>query len=460
MLPVMALVLVSSLFLSGCGLKSGPPIQPYSVKLEVWGVVDDTDAYKEIFGQYKGINPYVREINYRKMSPETYKEDLVSALASGNGPDVFMIRNAWRSSFEDKIVPMPKAEGSEKFFQDSFVDVASSDLMKDGTIYGVPMSVDSLGLYYNKDIFNAAGIVNPPATWEEVQSDLNKLNHIDRLGNITQSAIALGTAYNVNRSADILTLLMLQNGSGIGNAMNGKFSLNDGGSAKAFSFYTQFSDIKSGAYTWNPRLHYSIDAFYEGTLGMMIDYSWRYDELKKKNAKFNFAVAPLPQFAGTAPVNYANYWSFVVAKNKTLIDPTEQQANTSVDLVKRNTVRIHESWQLLRYMAFPHKDNLFTLKNALSGTTKTVTLTFDPTKKYLENTRRPAARRDLIEAEKSDVALSPFAFGNLIAKNGYQGNPEGMSTIITEMIDSVNKGERTIDGALSLISQRVGVLNR
>ncbi|PJB99948.1 MAG: hypothetical protein CO075_03195 [Candidatus Moranbacteria bacterium CG_4_9_14_0_8_um_filter_41_43] len=111
-------------------------------------------------------------------------------------------------------------------------------------------------------------------------------------------------------------------------------------------------------------------------------------------------------------------------------------------------------------MAFPHKDNLFTLKNALSGTTKTVTLTFDPTKKYLENTRRPAARRDLIEAEKSDVALSPFAFGNLIAKNGYQGNPEGMSTIITEMIDSVNKGERTIDGALSLISQRVGVLNR
>lgn len=456
----MMLVLMSSIFLSGCGFKNTSSVQSYSTTLEVWGVMDDTDAYREIFSQYKSINPYVKGLTYRKLSPETYKEDLINALASGNGPDIFMIRNAWRSSFEDKIVPMPKIDGGEKFFRDSFVDVASENLIKNGIIYSLPLSVDSLGLYYNKDIFNASGITNPPATWEEVLSDLNKLNRIDRFGNITQSAIALGTAYNINRPADILTLLMLQKGSGIGNTTNGKFSLNGSGSKEAFSFYTQFSDIGSGNYTWNPRLHYSIDAFYEGTLAMMIDYSWRYEELKKKNAKFNFAVAPLPQFTGGTPVNYANYWTFVVAKNKTIIDPQETQKSSSVDLVKRNDVRIHESWQFLRYMAFPHKDNLFTLQNALSGTTKTVTLTIDPAKKYLENTKRPAARRDLIDIQKGDIALAPFVVGNLIAKNGYQGDPEGLTSIITEMIDAVNKGERTIDSALGLMIQRASVLGR
>ncbi len=454
------IVIIGSVFLSGCGFKSAPPAQPYSMKLEVWGVVDDSEAYSQIFGQYKSINPYIKEITYRKLDPITYKEDLLNALASGTGPDIFMIRNAWRSSFEDKIVPAPQEEGFEKFFRDSLVDVASDDMIKNGTIYGVPLSVDSLGLYYNKDIFNASGIVNPPTTWEELLTYLNKLNRIDGLGNITQSAIALGTTYNVNRSADILTMLMLQNGSEIGNASDGTFSLNDNGNIRAFSFYTQFSDIRSRVYSWNPRLHYSIDAFYEGTLAMMIDYSWRYEEIKKKNAKLNFAVAPLPQFADTHPVNYANYWSFVVAKNKTIADQKEAQAGTSVDVVKRNAVRIQEAWQFLRYVAFPHKDNLFTLRNALTGNTKTVTLTFDPTEKYLEVTKRPSARRDLIEKQKKSVSLAPFAIGNLIAKNGYQGNPEGLTSILIEMIDSVNKGEKTIESALNVLSQRARVLVR
>lgn len=460
-LSSLALIAVSVVFLSGCSLKSAPP-EGYKVKLEVWGVVDDTDAYSELFSQYKKINPYVSEIIYRKLPAETYKEDVINALASGNGPDVFMIRNAWRGAFEDKIVPMPDSAAAEKFYRDSFVDVVSQDFIKDGQIYGAPLSVDSLGLYYNKDLFNAAGITSPPATWEEVLGDLSKLNHIDQLGNINQSAIALGTAYNVNRSSDILMALLLQMGAGREKANESQMNFADMNGRKALEFYNQFSDINSASYSWNPRLHYSIDAFFEGTLGMMFNYSWRYAELQKKNAKLNFGVAPLPQFAGMASVNFANYWGFVVAKNKTIVpDAQPSTANTApVDLVKQNALRIHESWQLIRYLTFQHANNSMTLQNGLTKATATFPLTTDPAKKYLEKTNKPAARRDLIEEQKNDIALAPFAVGNLIAKNGYQGNPEGAETTLAEMIDAVNKGEKTIDNALQVAVRRINTLVR
>lgn len=457
---LLALIVCGAVVLSGCSLKGSAP-EGYKVKLEVWGVIDDTDAYAELFSEYRKLDPYATEIVYRKLQPETYREDLINALASGKGPDIFMIRNAWRGAFEDKIVPMPNSGEAEKFYRDSLADVAASDFIKDGQIYGIPLSIDSLGLYYNKDLFNAAGITKPPTTWEELINTANQLNRIDQLGNITQSAVALGTAYNINRSSDILMALMLQLGSDIGKANAGRVSLSDEKSKQALEFYNQFSSIRSANYSWNPRMHYSIDAFTEGTLGMMFNYSWRYAELQKKNAKLNFAVAPLPQFSGTTlPANYANYWGFVVSKNKETLPDTQSEEGVSVDPLLQNTLRIHEAWQLIRYMAFPHADNIMTLQNGLTQTTKNVVLTFDPAKKYLERTNKPAARRDLIEEQKGNIKLAPFATGNLIAKNWYQGNPEAVEALFAEMIDSVNTGSKTVSEALQIGSTRINVLGR
>lgn len=458
----MVSIVFGALLLSGCGFKDTAP-EKYQVKLEVWGVFDDSDAYAEIFNEYRAINPYVIEINYRKLPIETYKEDLLNALAAGKGPDIFMIRNAWRGSFEDKIVPAPEYMLSEKQYQDAFVDVVAKDFTKDGKIYGVPLSADSLGLYYNKDLFNAAGIASPPTTWEELLDDVQRLNRIDGLGNINQSAAALGTAYNINRSTDILMALMLQAGSGIGQSGTGRIEFTDENSRKALEFYTQFARIGSNFYSWNPRLHYSIDAFYEGTLGMMVNYSWQSATIRQKNAKLNFGVAPLPQFVGTTPVNFANYWGFAVAKNKSTEDTGAQAAQQGApkpDPEKQNYLRVHEAWQFLKYLSFPHPGDKVTLQNGITGTTGDFPLSSDPTKRYLDKTDKPAARRDLIEGQKNDVWMSPFALGNLIAKNWYQGNPEAVETVFAEMIDAVNKGEKNTYDALTTATNRVNVLSR
>lgn len=454
----MLLVAFSGVLLSGCGFKSSPS-QTYQVKLEVWGILD-SDAYNEVFAQYRKINPYVTDIIYRRLPLETYKADLLDALASGNGPDIFMMRNSWRGAFEDKILPMPDSAAAEKFYRDSFVDVVSSDFIKEGNIYAAPLSVDSLALYYNKDLFNAAGITNPPSTWEELLGDISKLNRIDQFGVINQSAIALGTAKNINRSTDVLTAIMFQMGSDISRSIDtGRASFSDEKSRKALEFYTQFANINSSFYSWNPRVHYSIDAFSENTLAMMINYSWKYAEIKQKNAKLNFAVAPLPQFSDTAPVNFSNYWGLAVTKNKAVSTSTSASAGTVSSDPAKSDLRVREAWQLIRYMTFPHSGNTITLQNSLTGTTKDFPLSFDPAKRFLEITNQPAARRDLIEWQKSSVVLAPFATGNLIAKNWYQGNPEAMETVFADMIENVNNKEKTPSDALLTAVNRVNALS-
>lgn len=440
--------------LGGCSLKGTPP-EAYTVDLEVWGVFDDSDAYQAMFAEYKKINPYVGEIKYRKLQPENYEEELLQALAANKGPDIFMLRNAWVANFQDKIEPAPE-KYLEKTYREAFVDVAVGDFVgSDHKIYGAPLSVDSLALYYNKDLFNAAGIAAPPATWEEVVTDTQRLTRLGLGGAFDQSGIALGTATNINRSTDILAAMMFQ--LGVEPNEPSRVNLTDDKTRKALEFYTSFANLQAPQYSWNSGQHYSIDAFYEGKLAMMINYSWQYPVIKQKNAKLNIGVAPLPQFGQGVESNVANYWGYAVVKNKTYVAKDTSKADTMTQ-AKYDALRRHESWQLLRFMAYPQPNKTITLENGLTGTTKDFPLAIDPAATYLEKTNKPAARRDLISAQQQDVVLGPFASGNLLAKHWPQADVDKAETILAEMIESVTRGERTIYDALNIATNRLRVL--
>lgn len=451
-------VMFAAVSLAGCGKESAPP---YSIDLEIWSPFDESDAYRQILGPYQDVNDaHIGDVAFRKKTEETYREDLLAAFAEGNGPDVFLIRNAWLSQFERLIEPVPDAIVTEKEFRDAFVDAAIDDLVVDGRIYGVPMAVDSLALYYNKDLMNAAGIASPPSTWEEFLRDTRLLNRIDYNGNITQSAIAMGTTKNINRSTDILLALAWQQGlrpSRKGLSDDVPFS--DAAMKEAVEFYTQFAKTGSPYYSWNSNQHYSIDAFYEGRLAMMINYSWHIDTIRKKNAKLDFGVSPLPQFPGKAPANMSNYWVLVVAKERK--PRVAEGRKPTFPEAKYNDLRVRESWQLLRYLALPHPEKKMTLRNFLNPDFSiVVNIGDDPARTYLEKTGQPAARRDLIEEQKVDPWLSPFAYGNLIAKSWRIGEIEKAEGALSDAVESFNRGETTLEQALAAAGSQIRVLRK
>src|SRR3989344_5906434 len=65
-----------------------------SIKLNIWGVFDDQNAFNAVISDYTALHRGA-DIRYRQMDPATYEEDLVNALASEGAPDIIMFHNTW-----------------------------------------------------------------------------------------------------------------------------------------------------------------------------------------------------------------------------------------------------------------------------------------------------------------------------------------------------------------------------
>jgi len=453
-----SLILIILVFsFSGCGCKTKNP--KFGLKLEIWGIIDEQDSFGEIFENYTKLNPLVKEIVFRKFTPETYKKELIDALATGKGPDIFMINSTWEPSFRNKIAPAPEEVLTEKMFRDNFVDLASDAFVVEGKVNAVPLSADSLALYYNKDLLAEAGIANPPRTWEELISISPKLTKIDSYGQINYSAISMGAAYNVNRSTDILGLLMLQLGVKMeenngGVVLFGGYSGDDSLAEKAFDFYTNFSQRDSSLYTWNPSLHWSLDAFAEGRTAMMLNYSWHIPTIRNKSPKLNFTVAPAPQFVGYPKINFGNCYGYAVAVNKKPEIVGEDAGSVNV----KDESRIRETWKFLRYLTMGYLGEEAGPASII-GLGGKFDSNLDPAQVYLETTKKPAARRDLIEKQKGIYELGVFAEENLSARNWKQLDPDAIESIMGEMIDNVNRGKfnirEALDSAVTRINQAI-----
>lgn len=401
--------------------------QSQKITLQFWGVYDERSFYEPAILEFERANPNV-DIVYKQYNFEDYEKELVNSFAAGTGPDIWLMHNTWLPKHVDKIQPLPqqvlKGEKKPLFtfkdFQDQFLDVTSADLTKEGQIYALPLYVDTLALYYNKDFFNTAGIASPPRTWEEFNDDVKRLTTIDSRGNIVKSGAAIGTANNINRSTDILMLLMLQSGVQMTDSAHtsATFSRPVGGEnvgERALRYYTDFANPSKPVYTWNDQQHYSIDAFAEGNTAMMFNYSHHIKTLRSKSARFNFGVAPVPQISGApVAVNFANYWAPTVSKQS------------------KNPVT---AWKFLIYLT--------STKGAAS---------------YINAANRPSARRDLVERQKIDPDLGVFAVQALSARSWYQVDNSAIETIFAEMINNVNFGRMSASDALEAAENKVNVL--
>ncbi|MBL7155479.1 MAG: extracellular solute-binding protein [Candidatus Portnoybacteria bacterium] len=384
------------------------------VELEFWGVFDDSDIYRPLIEDFNLAFPKIK-INYYKKTYQTYEKDLLEAMAGGRGPDIFMMHHTWLPRYEDKIWAAPSELITLKELTDNFVDVVYTDFVSDGYITALPLSIDTLALYYNKDIFNTAGLPQPPTTWEEFLTDVEKLTIKDERDNIIRAGVALGTARNVNRSTDILSLLMLQSGAQMVNeqrtsvAFNQSVNLNGESfypGQRALEFYTDFANPLKSVYTWNTRMNYSLDSFSEGKVVMMLNYSYQTPIIRAKSPYLNFGIAPMPQIeTSTNNVNYANYWGLTVSHNC-------QNAN--------------EAWQFIIWLT--DKENA---------------------QKYLELTEKPTARRDLILGQKDDPDLAVFAEQTLTAYSWEQVDNSTIEQYFADMIESVVLGAATIQEAIN-----------
>jgi len=269
------------------------------VTLTYWGLWEDSATMKTVITDFEASHSNIT-ITYTMQSPRQYRERLQAAIARGNGPDVFRFHNTWVPMLHSELTPAPKEMITPSTFASTFYPVSSADLVGGQYIYGMPVMIDGLGLYYNEDLFASAGVTAPPVTWEDVLSIVPKLT-VKNDDIITTSAIALGTAGNVENFSDILAVMMIQNGA--------KLVTPTGKQAEeALVFYKKFTTPSDPVYTWNESMDNSIYAFASGKVAMILAPSWRTFEIKQINPSLRFKISPIPQLPGNT-VTWASYWA-------------------------------------------------------------------------------------------------------------------------------------------------------
>jgi len=402
------------------------------VTLNFWNVFEDKDIYAEFISDYIALNPYVK-INYNKINYIEYREKLLDSFANGTSPDIFAIQNTWLPLDQDRIAPAPSSLPTVTLFKEIYPSVVSFDFVRETEggeriVYALPLAIETLGLFYNKDYFETANITSPPKTWEELIDYAKLFTQLDNLGKIKLSGISLGTAENINRAVDIVSLLMMQGGARMNNPLLTEATFDDEiqvgeGEKKiiykpgeeALEFYLAFSDNTQSVYSWDKDMSYSIDAFVEGKSAMMINYPHHIPVIKSKAPHLNFATSPVPQLQERSEdVNFASYWGFTVSENSLNID---------------------EAWKFIEYLTQPEN-----------------------VKKYAEKTRLPVARRDLILWQQQDEELRHFTNQILSARSWYQGDYAAVEKILGDMIDSAKLGEQTIEEVLADAAARVTVV--
>ena len=150
-------------------------------------------------------------------------------------------------------------------------------------------------------------------------------------------------------------------------------------------------------------------------------------------------------------INYANYWSFVVNKNKQIKQVDEDRPIS-------NEIRAHEAWQFLRFLTMPNNGKFIAI-NYKTKSTKDYPVNIDPAAYYVDRTKKPAGRRDLVEKQKTDPILGPFAYGNLIAKTWYKKNSNLIETVWASVVEDINRGNITPDQGFSQAVYRINQIN-
>jgi multiple sugar transport system substrate-binding protein len=407
------------------------PIKP--TYLVVWGVFDEEDVFREQITEYTRQNKGIT-IKYEKKNPETYEDDMLRAFAENKAPDIWMMHNTWLPKYKTLIKEIPDTLAKEilpfESFKNSFVDVVEKDLSENNKIYGLPLYVDTLAMFYNKDFFNSEGIVAPPQNWDELVDDIDNLIKKDQWGQITRAGVALGTARNINRATDILGLLMLQNGTKMVGDDKKKATLSESmrldeksyyPGREALRFYTDFSNPSKRTYTWNRQMRYSVDAFVEGKTAIMFNYSHQIPTIKARVPYLNFAVVPMPQVKDrNFDINYANYWAFTVSKKSKSIE---------------NERIAQEAWRFIVFLT--QQEN---------------------SKKYLEKAKKPTARKDLVDWQRKDLELGVFAKQSLTAQSWYQIDNLKIEKIFSDAIDSIVLGSATVEKAIDVAASQVNLL--
>ncbi|WP_327109315.1 extracellular solute-binding protein [Nonomuraea glycinis] len=188
-------LIAATLLVAGCGggQSAAPETDtsggaPQKVTLEWWHL-STADPLKTVYEtrakEFQAKYPHVT-IKMTVLENEAYKSKVTTLTQSGKAPDLFATwgGGVLQQQIDAGLVKDVSADVAPVL--DTFTKASLTAYQFDGKTYALPVDIGMVGFWYNKKLFEQAGITEPPTTWSAYLDAVNKL----KTAGITPIALA------------------------------------------------------------------------------------------------------------------------------------------------------------------------------------------------------------------------------------------------------------------------------
>lgn len=407
----LTLVLIFTMGLNGCKKKTVIVEQKAPITLSYYKLYDSKDIYEQSIQDFREKFPYVTVNIKTFQDKDSYLNTIVREIAEGRGPDLFSVPNTWVKSNFKLLQEAPSAITPE-IYQNTYINTAFNDntiQKSDGSvsIYGIPLSVDTLALYYNSQMFENAipERGKPQATWAGISQD-SKILTSKTEDSIKRGALALGSMAT-NRNSDVFLLRLIQNNINFYDktASQVAFSKNSK-SLQIFTDMQSYANNKNPNYTFDEKLNApnlqdkEISAFAQGKTAMIFGYSHLYKDILNK--------IDLYKSSGLETISKSSV-KITEAPQEVISDKKIAYASYLTEVVNRNSTHGFEAFALLGELSSQKSLNKIYAKDF-----------------------KPTSRRDMIPTQRQNRIYGAFA-----NQLGYSTSIALPSTQVEEIINNM-----------------------
>ena len=268
-----------------------PVTEPVSLTLSFWGSDLDTQVYQERVNMFMEKNPDIKvELLY---IPSDYSQKVQTMIAGGTAPDVIQLSEDVHSySSKGQVISLNdfvSKDGLDLKVRYGETGGLTTAYSMDGNLYAMPDRGGALILYYNKDMFDAAGVSYPTKdwTWVEFLDATQKLT-VREGDTVTQYGFAAGGWWPWWMS------FIYMNGGAVLDA-SGQPVVNSPETVEAIQFYNdlvyKYQVAPSPEDYANLGTNSPDPLFAQGKVAMSTTGFWGIGGLK--DATFNWDIAPL-----------------------------------------------------------------------------------------------------------------------------------------------------------------------
>ena len=294
---VFVVLLIAALGLSACGGKTAAPPEesaaPAEITYMMWGSPEELAVWQQVVTDFEAANPNIK-VSVDVSDWDSYWEKVQTMIAGGNPPDVFAIDAPlyldWKSRGALKNL-QPYIDANPQVL-DGVYPVTLEVYKLDDGYFGLPRDFQTIVLFYNKDMFDAAGQAYPDETWT-----MDKLREVAKT--LTLDTNSDGTDEQWGFCTDLWDMELFWSeaiwafGGEVINADHTQTLLTEGKARDAWHFISSMAVDDKTMPDPDTAGQFGGDAFDAGVCAMTTIGHWAVPQYASRG--FNFDVAPLPE---------------------------------------------------------------------------------------------------------------------------------------------------------------------